>query len=81
MSNNSVNYALSRALTRAGVHKKITFHALRHTHASILLSKGIQLLTVSKRLGHADPTITLQTYAHILKEKEAEENEVIRNIF
>ena len=81
MSNNSVNYALFRALTRAGINKKITFHALRHTHASILLSQGIQLLTVSKRLGHADPTITLQTYAHILKEKEAEENEIIRNIF
>ncbi len=81
ISNNAVNKALKRALKHIGVKKHITFHAIRHTHASILLSQGVQLLSVSKRLGHADSTITLQTYAHVIKELEKEDNEKINAIF
>ena len=81
VSNNAVNKSLQKALLRAGIKKKVTFHALRHTHASILLSKGVQLLTVSKRLGHADPNITLQTYAHILDEMKDSESDKIKQIF
>lgn len=81
VSNNAVNKSLHKALLRAGIKKKVTFHALRHTHASILLSKGVQLLTVSKRLGHADPNITLQTYAHILDEMKDSESDKIKQIF
>jgi integrase len=43
----------------------ITFHALRHTHASQLIAAGIDVVTVSKRLGHSKPTVTLNTYAHL----------------
>nr|DAT07447.1 MAG TPA: Integrase [Caudoviricetes sp.] len=81
VSNNAVNKSLHKALLRAGIKKKVTFHALRHTHASILLSKGVQLLTVSKRLGHSDPNITLQTYAHILDEMKDSESDKIKQIF
>lgn len=81
VSNNAVNKSLQKALLRAGIKKKVTFHALRHTHASILLSKGVQLLTVSKRLGHADPNITLQTYAHVLDEMKDSESDKIKQIF
>lgn len=81
VSNNAVNKSLQKALLRAGIKKKVTFHALRHTHASILLSKDVQLLTVSKRLGHADPNITLQTYAHILDEMKDSESHKIKQIF
>lgn len=81
VSNNAVNKVLRLALKRAGIDKKVTFHAMRHTHASILLSQGVQLLSVSKRLGHADPNITLQTYAHVLKEFEEEDNIKLNNIF
>ncbi len=45
---------------------KIRFHDLRHTHASLLLSAGHSLKAVSRRLGHADPAMTLRVYAHCL---------------
>lgn len=43
-----------------------SFHTLRHTHATWLLAKGIPLKTVSTRLGHARPSITMNIYAHAL---------------
>jgi integrase-like protein len=44
---------------------QVTFHALRHSHASALIAAGIDVVTVSRRLGHATPTITLNVYAHL----------------
>jgi len=44
---------------------EITFHALRHTHASQLISSGVDIVTISKRLGHAKPSVTLAIYAHM----------------
>lgn len=43
-------------------------HIFRHTAASILLSEGVDVLTVAKMLGHAKPTTTLQVYAHEIEE-------------
>ena len=43
-----------------------TFHGVRHTHASQLLRDGVPVPTVSARLGHANPSITLGIYAHLL---------------
>src|SRR5262249_41896712 len=37
----------------------VSFHELRHTHASQLIDAGVDVVTISKRLGHASPTITL----------------------
>jgi integrase len=44
---------------------EITFHGLRHTHASQLIAAGIDIVTISKRLGHAKPSVTLAIYAHM----------------
>jgi integrase len=44
----------------------ITFHDLRHTHASMLLSQGEHPKVVSERLGHSTITITMDTYSHLL---------------
>jgi integrase len=41
------------------------FHALRHSHASALIAAGVDIVTVSKRLGHGSPAITLRIYAHL----------------
>ncbi|MBR1626238.1 MAG: site-specific integrase [Bacteroidales bacterium] len=51
---------------------KITFHQLRHTNASLLISEGEDIVTVSGRLGHADKNITLNTYSHLIKSREAQ---------
>lgn len=40
------------------------FHCLRHTHATMLLADGEPLIEVSRRLGHAKPSITLDLYWH-----------------
>jgi integrase len=48
----------------------ITFHALRHTHASQLIDAGVDIVTISKRLGHATPTVTLATYAHLFRKDD-----------
>lgn len=45
----------------------VTFHAFRHSHASALISAGLDILTISRRLGHGSPGITLSTYAHKFK--------------
>jgi integrase len=49
----------------------ITFHALRHTHASQLIDSNIDVVTISKRLGHANPAITLKVYAHLFRNDDS----------
>jgi len=44
---------------------EVTFHSLRHAHASQLIAEGVDLVTISKRLGHANPSITLRVYSHL----------------
>lgn len=58
----------------------ISYHGLRHTHASILLFKGINILSVSKRLGHKDVTTTQTVYLHVIKEMEERETKLIMRI-
>ena len=48
----------------------ITFHALRHTHASQLIDAGVDIVTIAKRLGHSSPNITLKVYAHLFRQKD-----------
>lgn len=48
----------------------MTSHALRHTHASMLILKGADLAYVAKRLGHRDSSVTSQVYVHVLEELE-----------
>lgn len=54
-----------RIVKNAGL-KKIRFHDLRHTHATLLLKQGVNPKIVSERLGHTDTRMTLDTYSHLL---------------
>ena len=45
----------------------MTLHGLRHTHASQLIDAGVDIVTISKRLGHAKPNVTLAVYAHLFR--------------
>lgn len=51
---------------------QFTFHAFRHTHASLLLNAGIGYKELQHRLGHATLAMTMDTYSHLSKEKEKE---------
>ncbi len=52
--------------------KPIRLHDLRHSHATMLINNGVNIVAVSKRLGHADIETTLKTYTHLLQDTENE---------
>ena len=54
------------ALKAAG-SKQIRFHDLRHTYASILIKQGENLKYIQSQMGHANPTVTLNTYSHLME--------------
>jgi integrase len=47
-----------------------TLHSLRHTHASHLIAQGVDVLSISRRLGHGSPTITLGVYGHLFADAQ-----------
>ena len=51
-----------------------------HTHASLLMSAGEPVKTVSERLGHASPVITMQVYAHVLPGSQREAAELFASL-
>ena len=63
------------------VDRSVHIHSLRHTYVSYLLANGVEVLTISKLIGHKDPTITLNTYSHLLKEKEIADFDKIKTLF
>lgn len=65
------NVALTQWMLKAGITKHITFHCARHTHATLLLTNGVDIYTVSKLLGHKEIKTT-QIYARIIDEKKKE---------
>lgn len=48
---------------------QVSLHALRHTHASILIDAGLDILSISRRLGHASAAVTLKVYGHLFTDK------------
>lgn len=51
---------------------KVTFHALRHTHVSALISAGLDVVSISRRIGHANPSITLGVYGHLFETDDSQ---------
>ncbi|TYC50851.1 site-specific integrase [Weissella muntiaci] len=74
------NTWLHRIEQELGFNNNVSIHGLRHSHASYLISKGVDISYISKRLGHADITITMEVYAHLLSEKQIIEEEKTQNI-
>lgn len=65
-----------KAIKISGV-KPIRLHDLRHSHASWLIANGVNIVAVSKRLGHKDIATTLRVYTHLL---ESSDNEMMEKI-
>lgn len=68
---NNIEYCMRK------VHKElelpnVSFHTLRHTHATLLIEAGANVKSVSVRLGHSDVATTLETYAHVTERMESE---------
>lgn len=64
---------------KSGV-KKIRIHDFRHSHASLLISKGVPITMVSKRLGHSNIEMTFNTYAHLIPEDEDKAINALENL-
>ena len=69
------------ALTMAALKIDCTLHGLRHTHASQLIAAGMDVLTISRRLGHANPTITLGVYGHLFSNTDARAADIMQASF
>jgi integrase len=59
----------------------VKLHALRHTHVSQLIAAGVDLLTISRRIGHASPSITLNVYGHLGSNTDTHAAEVTQTMF
>ena len=59
----------------------VTLHSLRHTHASHLIASGLDVLTISCRLGHGSPTITLAVYGHLFSNTDDRAAQIMEATF
>ncbi|HEW5170296.1 TPA: tyrosine-type recombinase/integrase, partial [Streptococcus pneumoniae] len=64
-----LSFRLVKHLERAGC-PRFTFHAFRHTHASILLNAGLPYKEIQTRLGHAKLSMTMDIYSHLSKDNQ-----------
>ncbi len=70
----------TRTLAQLGL-PPVSLHALRHTHTSQLIASGMDVLTISRRLGHGSPTITLDIYGHLFSNTDDQAADVIERAF
>jgi integrase len=58
-----------------------TLHGLRHTHVSQLIAAGLDVLTISRRIGHASAAITLNVYSHMFSDTDTRAAEIMEAAF
>lgn len=75
-----LNREFTRVLKGAKL-PKIRFHDLRHTHATLLLLKGVHSKIVQERLGHSTISITIDTYSHVLPSMQEEVSQKLNQMF
>ena len=80
-SNNAVNQSLQSILKKLEIFPyNLTATGIRHTYASMLLAKGIDIWVVAHVMGHKNIKQVTETYGHLLKEKKEKEHQIIRNL-
>lgn len=72
--------AYKRLIDSIGNLRYIPAHNFRHSHATFLLTDGVDVNTVSKRLGHKNINTTIKYYTHILKKADANAASSIESI-
>lgn len=80
-ANNSSNLsnAVNVIFKNAGIDKS-GCHCLRHTYASLLIRKGVDIKIVSKQLGHKSVTFTYDRYVHLIDQQQADAVQVLNSI-
>ena len=69
-----------RENTERLVGRRLTVHALRHTHVALLAAAGIPLDAISRRLGHADSEVTRSVYMHVTEKLRERDAEMLRSV-
>lgn len=78
--NDSVNQILENICQKLNI-RVVTTHAMRHTHASVLIMKGATFPYVQHRLRHKNLQTTINTYVHLVEEKNGESNKMAMKLF
>lgn len=78
-TNTNLNKDLADIAKRANIDKKVTFHTARHTFATLLLTKGADIYTISTMLGHSNITTT-QVYAKIIDSKKDNASKLLSGV-
>ena len=78
VTSRNLQRSLDRIIKRIGIDKRVTLHTLRHTFGSTLLRRGVNIAVVSKLMGHANITITMKKYIHVLQEEEAKAMNMVK---
>jgi len=68
----SISASVSALSKRLKLPKGASLHTLRHTHGSHLIASGMDLATVSARLGHSNVRVTAEIYAHVIRGRDDE---------
>lgn len=81
VSTSSVSRYVHRMMDRLGFkNENFHFHSFRHSHVALLLSQGVDIYAISRRLGHNNIRTTLQIYSYLIKEKEEKEDKKILKV-
>lgn len=69
VTSTSIDYHLNRALIKSNL-PRMRIHDLRHSHATLLIQNGVDIVSVARRLGHSDIKTTLQRYSHLYRDSD-----------
>jgi len=71
----------NRLSKNSGINKRIRFHDLRHTNATLLLEQGVDFKIIQERLGHSDIGTTLNIYSHVTTEMQKSASKKLSDLF
>ncbi|WP_288771567.1 site-specific integrase [uncultured Sneathia sp.] len=71
---------LIRIIKEYNFPKKISLHSFRHSHVSLLIEQGVEITSISQRIGHKNSQVTLGVYAHFYKKKNDKILDILNKI-
>lgn len=74
----NINKSMRRVFKRLGISRNnYHFHSVRHSYVALAYSLGIDFYTISKQLGHANPTTTINTYSYLIEEFKQKQTDIL----
>lgn len=70
----------NRLIKKLGINKRVRFHDLRHTNATLLLQQGVDFKVIQTRLGHSNISTTMNIYSHVTTKMQRNATEKISDL-